>query len=142
MAYATTQNLIDRYGEIEIARLSTAEGASTVAVDPARCQAALDSATAQAESYLRAQVVVPMTSPPLAVVDHVCALARYYLAHGGGREPTTQMKTLRDEAIAWLRCVARGEVQLSDTVPSAGAQGGRFSDRGRVLSTDTLAGYI
>jgi phage gp36-like protein len=138
MAYATTTDLISRFGEAHIARLSTAEGASVVAVDSARCDQAIASAAAFADSYLRAQVTVPMTSVPTVLVDMVCDLARYNLASSNGRVPTDEMSKRRDIATAWLRDVSSGRVQLADTVPSAGAQGGRYSDRDRVLSNDSL----
>lgn len=142
MAYATAQMLIDRFGEREIARLSTVDGAASVAVDQTRCANALTSATALAESYLRAQVPVPMTPPPQEVIDAVLDLARYELAHGGGREPTEQMKTRRDERITWLKMIATGAAQLAGTVPEAGARGGRFSDRDRTFSNDSLRGFV
>lgn len=142
MAYATAQMLIDKFGEREIARLSSIDGAAVVAVDQTRCSNALNSATALVETYLRSQVPVPMTTPPQEVVDAVLDLARYELAHGGGREPTDQMKTRRDERIGWLKMIAQGSVQLAGTVPSAGPQGGRFSDRERIFSADSLRGFV
>lgn len=142
MAYATVADMTTRFGETEMIRLSIAAGAPATAVNTARVLSALESASAFVETYLRAQVPVPMAAPPLPVVDAVCDVARYLLAQGEGRVPTEQMKARRDETVSWLKSVARGEVQLADTVPAGAAQGGRFADREKTLSTSSLKGYV
>ena len=140
--YATQQDLIDRYGTTEIARLTAAEGADPTSIDTGRATVALTDATAVVDSYLRAQVPVPLSTVPPEVVRVTCVLARYNLAHGEGREPTEQMRLAQKEAMDWLRDVATGTVQLGLIVPEAGAKGGRSTDRERVLSTDSLQVYV
>lgn len=125
MSYATTQQLVDHYGETEIARLSAAYGAE-VAVDAARCAMKLDVATALVDSYLRARYQVPLADPPLEVVSAVLTIARHELAQGDGREPSTQMIEARKEVIAWLGKVAEGKVQVAGA--SSSQDGGAIAD--------------
>jgi phage gp36-like protein len=139
MSYATPDQLVARFGEVEIARLSTADGALSVQVDEARCQAAINSASALAESYLRKQVLVPIANPPQELVDCILDLARYELAHGGGREPTEQMTARQNQRMTWLRDISSGRVELAVSVPNPkGAQGAQFSDRRGKFNKDNV----
>ena len=143
MAYATAQDLIDRYGQTEIARLSAADGASVVAVDPVRCAMALDDATALIESYLRARYQLPLSPVPREILGAACALARHNLAQGGGREPSDQIKAGRDEAVAWLKQLASGAAQIAGARPiGEGREGARTSDRDRPLPTGSIPGFV
>lgn len=143
MAYATAEDLITRYGATEIARLSAADGASVVAVDPARCALALDDATALIESYLRARYQLPLDPVPREILAAACALARHGLAQGGGREPSDQIKAARDETIAWLKQLASGAAQIAGARPiGEGREGARTADRDRPLPTGSIPGYV
>jgi phage gp36-like protein len=151
MSYATTQHLIDRYGDTEIARLSAAYGAE-VAVDAARCEVALGIATALVDSYLRARYQVPLADPPLEVVSAVLTIARHELAQGDGREPTTQMIEARKETVAWLGKVADGKVLVAgasssedgSSVPdAAGADSGAcVQDREPMILSGRYGGIV
>jgi phage gp36-like protein len=143
MAYATAQDLIDRYGATEIARLSAADGASVVAVDAVRCAMALDDATALVESYLRARYQLPLSPVPREILAATCALARHQLAQGGGREPSDQIKAARDETIAWLKALSSGSAQIEGARPiGEGREGARTSDRERPLPTGSFPGFV
>jgi len=149
--YATTADLIAKYGETEIARLSTAQGAATVEVDPARCAAAIADAAATVDSYLRARYAVPLTDAPREVVLATLVLARHELAHGDGREPSVQMIEARKETLRWLERVASGVVRIAGAAAAGtdgvvadaiGADGGaRFSDRDPTIGADG-AGFV
>lgn len=152
MAYATTADLIARYGETEIARLSAAYGAE-VAVDATRCAVVLDVATALVDSYLRARYAVPLADPPGEVVNAVIVIARHELAQGDGREPSTQMTEARKEVIAWLGKIAAGTVKIAgaSSIEDGGTaigdaasadSGARISDRERVISSGRYGGMI
>ena len=146
MAYATTADLIAKYGETEIARLSAAYGAP-VAVDEARCAIAIADAEALVDSHLRARYAVPLADPPREVVVSTLIIARHELAQGDGREPSTQMIEARKETIAWLGRVAAGTVRIASaaaaepgatTIPDAAgdAAGSRFEDRRPTMDAD------
>jgi phage gp36-like protein len=51
MAYATVQDLIDRFGEAEVKQLAPA-ATPALGFDQARLSGALDDASAEADSYL------------------------------------------------------------------------------------------
>jgi phage gp36-like protein len=144
MAYATLADLTSRYGTTEIARLSTASYSDTVAVDTVRVGVALDDATGVIDSYLRAQYHLPLAPVPQEIVSCCCQLARYNLAvQGEGRSASEAIAKDRDLAIGWLRDLAKGVVQLSAGSPDGlGASGAQTSDRTRILSTDSLGGYV
>jgi len=151
MSYATTQQLIDKYGETEIARLSAAYGAE-VAVDGARCAGALEEATAIVDSYLRARYQVPLSDPPREIVTAVLIIARHELAQGDGREPSTQMTDARKETVAWLGKVAKGEAMIAGAssgddgtaiADAAGADSGAMTeDREQVIYSGRYGGII
>lgn len=149
--YATTADLIAKYGETEIARLSTAQGAATVEVDTARCEAAIADAGATVDSYLRARYAVPLVDAPREVTLATLVLARHELAHGDGREPSTQMIDARKETIRWLERVASGSVRIAGAAEAGasgpiadavGSDGGaRFEDRTPTI-TSSGAGFV
>lgn len=134
MAYATTQDLVDAYGEAEMVRLTTEAGTDLGPVVAARAEAKLAEASGLMDSYLRKQVAVPVV-PSTPVLRSCClALARYSLMFTGGTEPTEQARLARKEWIEWLQMVAEGKIALY--VPIAGAgqtTGARIRDRLRIF---------
>lgn len=137
--YAVALDMIAKWGETEIARLSSAYDAP-IRVDVARCDLAIGDAQAIVDSYLRGRYAVPLIDPPREIVTATLVLARHELAQGDGREPTTQMIEARRETIRWLERVAAGTVSIAgasvyapgaDTIPDAGGadSGARFEDR-------------
>lgn len=149
--YATTADLIAKYGETEIARLTTAQGAAAVEVDPVRCAAAIADAAATVDSYLRARYAVPLATAPREVTLATLVLARHELAHGDGREPSTQMIEARKETLRWLERVASGAVRIAGAAAAvdggpvadaAGTDGGaRFEDRTPAIGSSG-AGFV
>jgi phage gp36-like protein len=140
MAYATTLDMIDRFGETEILRLSATGELLPVAIVPATVNRALDDATAMVESYLGKRYQTPLLAPTDDIKRAVCILARYDLATGGNKEPTTQMKDDRAATIKWLEGIAAGVVILNGTTPVSSGGKARMSDRPRILSDSSLGG--
>ena len=128
MAYATAEDLIARFGEVDVIRLSAPEGQLDQAVDYARVNLALDSATALIDSYVRRRYATPLAPVPQEIADACCTLARYDLARG------EQMVAERKATLEWLRMVADGTVFLDAALAAATAPaiaGARVSDRSR-----------
>lgn len=117
--YATVADLIARYGEDELTRLTAAPDADPYVVDEAKAAVALADASATIDSYLRPRYRLPLAIVPEILRRDTCALARYELHHGSDRTPTDQVKAARDEVMAWLRDVAAGRAQLD--LDAAGA---------------------
>lgn len=135
MAYATTADMIARFGEAEMISLTADPGNLAGPVVTARSDRALAEASALIDSYLRRRYLVPLAAAPAEILRACCILARYDLAQGEQRDPTEQMRLARKETIAWLEMLASGTALL-DGVPLAGSAGagGRVQDRERVFS--------
>lgn len=82
-------------------------------VQDARIQAALDDASAEIDSYIAKVVKVPLTPAPriLKVICRDLMLHRLYVNIGHSMEAR---KSLRDDAIGYLKSVARGDAALGD----------------------------
>lgn len=134
MAYATAEDLIARFGEVDVIRLSAPEGQLDQAVDYARVNLALDSATALIDSYVRRRYATPLSPVPQEIRDACCTLARYDLARGEQKTPSEQMMAERKETLAWLALIADGKAFLDAALAAAtapGIAGARVSDRPR-----------
>lgn len=131
--YATLQDMTQRFGEVEVIRLSSGDGPIRDSVDPTTVDMALSDATAMIDGYLRKRYQLPLAEVPPEVVRATCVLARHDLASGGGREPSTQMRNDRNDVIAWLNKIAEGYVTLASRAPAAAGQSARFSDRERAF---------
>lgn len=134
MAYAASEDMIARFGEVDLIRLSAPEGQLDGVIDFARVELALDSASALIDSYVRRRYAVPLSPVPQEIADACCTLARYDLARGEQKTPSEQMIAERREILAWLSKIADGMVLLAATLAAATAPsiaGARVSDRAR-----------
>ncbi|MEP9350572.1 DUF1320 domain-containing protein [Xanthobacter sp. KR7-225] len=132
MSYATVDDMVSRFGALEMLRLSVADGSLPAADEPmpeARIAQALQDASLQIDSYLRIRYAVPVTPAPESLVRAACVLARYDLAHGGDREPSEQMRLARKEVREWLQGLGAGTASLEGLVPVSAGSGARVSDR-------------
>lgn len=112
MAYATIADMVLRFGEAELIRATTPDGAEAVAIIAAPVNVALAEASATIDGYLRNRYRVPLDIAPAEIQRACCMLARYDLSLGGERSPSEQTQKTRDETVQWLSRVARGEVVL------------------------------
>jgi phage gp36-like protein len=112
MAYCAITDLIARYGNAELLRLTTDEGQDFGVIDQVKATAAIADASAEIDSYLRRRYQTPVTPTTPELLRACCALSRFELAHGAGREPTTQMQRQRDSILKWLERVRDGLVFL------------------------------
>lgn len=138
MSYATVADMVSRFGELEMLRLSVADGSLPAADEPmpeARVAQALQDASLQIDSYLRVRYAVPVSPAPESLVRAACVLARYDLAHGGDREPSEQMRLARKEVREWLEKLGAGAASLEGLVPVSAGSGARVSDRAPAFTT-------
>ena len=119
MAYASVQDMIDTFGQVELIRLTTPadQDMDTVQTDPVN--RALDDASAMIDGYLRRRYQVPLDLVPPEIRRACCVLARYYLSTGDQREASERATQDRKDAVTWLTQISRGEVllPLSEVVP-------------------------
>ena len=144
MGYATITDLIDRYGEEELAQRTDRAAGQTI--DSAVIDRALEDAAAEIDSSLAARYALPVASVPPLLVRLACAIARYHLHD----EAATQR--IRDDYEGALKVLAeiRSGARLlplaatdGGTAPAAGSAGGGVQVRTpqRVFTADLLARF-
>ena len=140
--YATVSDMIARFGETQIIRLSRPEDRTAETVDETKVITALADAGALIDGYIRGRYFVPIATPPAEIVRAACILARYDLAQGEHTDPSEEMAKGRKDVISWLENIAKELVNLD--VPAAAPagpavnSGPRMSDRPRIFSDDSL----
>ena len=141
-AYCTPQDLIDRFGQAEIAQLAPATPGP---VDTARVQRACNDAGDMVDGYLRPRHTLPLSAVPTILVKLSAAIARFELHLGGDRQPTDQVRQDRDQAIAFLKDVAAGKADLgidaNGAEPAEDTTGVRFKAGNTGLLEGDLAHY-
>lgn len=110
--YASADDMIARFGQAEMIRLTTPDGTNMVAVVADTVERALIDASALIDTYVRCRYAAPMDVPPAEIQRAACVLARYDLMHGDQREPTEQARLARKEVLDWLQRIADGTVRL------------------------------
>lgn len=131
MAYATVQDMIDRFGASEMIRLSTPDGQTMDGVVVDRVERALAECSATMDSYMRQRYGTPLDIAPQEVRTRCADLARYDLATGDGKTPSDDTTKRADAALRWLRDVASGLVKLDlDEVAIGGESFAEVSVRG------------
>lgn len=104
--YCTTADLINRFGEDEMIRISDREVIGIV--DESVVQTAIEDASVLIDSYLPVNVDVTLNAQNL---NRICAdVARYYLYDDGA---TSTVEQRYKDAVKWLEQVAKGLVKLA-----------------------------
>jgi phage gp36-like protein len=141
-AYCTPQDLIDRFGQAEIAQLAPALLGQ---VDTARVQRACDDAGDMVDGYLRPRHTLPLSAVPRLLVKLSAAIARFELHLGEDRQPTDQVRQDRDQAIAFLKDVAAGKadfgIDASGNEPQEDTTAVRFKPGTSGLGNEDLGAY-
>jgi phage gp36-like protein len=112
MAYATTTDMISRFGAEELIRISTPAGQDMDGVVISVVDAALEDAGALMDSYIRRRYQTPLDVPPPEIVSCCCNMARFNLATGDGKTCSEEVTARYDRAMRWLRDIAKGDVRL------------------------------
>ena len=108
MAYTTIDDMIMRYGEAELLRLS--DHANTGVMDDDVIEQAINDASAVVDSYLSRKYVTPLSGyETTAVPFYTSEIARYFLYEDAASEEVLRRYRA---AIGWLEKVANGEIEL------------------------------
>jgi phage gp36-like protein len=109
MAYATIADITAIHGArtLQIVGDRNSDGV----IDEAAVNLALASASAEIDSYLASRYSVPIASPDQMVKGYCVDIAVYRLAYGD-LERTEEMRIRYDDAIKWLKEVAKGNAQI------------------------------
>lgn len=105
MLYATRIDLESRFSTDEVTVLEQTVGAGGV-------ERALQDAAEEADSYVAVRYTVPLPSVPAPLKVAVCDIARFRLYKD---RPTEEVKYRYEQAVKWLKSVARGEATLTFT---------------------------
>ena len=138
MAYATTEQVIERYGAGTVQVLTDRDGDG--AVDPVVLDRALADAAAEIDTYLAVKYDLPLfsspASPPAVLTRLAVDIAVYRLAAEADRA-TDERRRRYEDAVKLLERIARGEASLgpADPPPSA-ASGVKISRRPRRFSRE------
>lgn len=139
MDYATQADLIDRFGETELAQLTDRDNGAIL--DPTVLNRALADADAEIDSYLAARYQLPLASVPTALVRVAADLARYRLYDD---RVTEAVRNRYQEAVGYLKAISAGGVVIDGASPLAVASSGlavKVSTADKVFGGDALAAY-
>jgi len=141
-AYATQQDLIDRFGATELVQLTDRANRPATTIDAVVVERALADATALIDGYVGKVYALPLAAVPQALTKAAADIARYYL-HGKRADKDGEVERAYKEADRWLINISRGLVQLDvGGVPPAQPDGGtvRVVAPDRRFSRDSLRG--
>ena len=142
--YASVSDMVARFGETQILRLSNPEDREAEEIGDLRVERHLADATEVINSYIRGRYAVPIASPPADIVRATCIIALHDLAQGERVSPSDEMEKNYKAVITWLEQIARELINI-DAPPAEGGganpgTGARMSDRPRTFAYDTLRG--
>lgn len=140
--FATKQDLVDRFGEAELIKLTDLANKPPVTINETAVSQALADASALASGYVGKVYQLPLAIVPQALVKATSDVAWFYL-HGKRAPKDGEVERGFYQALAWLKEVAKGAVQLDvGGEPPAQPEGGsvQISAPPRRFSRDTLRG--
>lgn len=118
MAYATVEDMIARFGELEVLQLTDRNQEGVI--DKAVVKTALDDATAEIDAYL-GRFRRPFEDVPPILVRLCCDIARYRLTAAQGVLITEEIRNrYKIDVLELLKALAKGDIQLG--IDDAGAE--------------------
>ncbi|MDX1464121.1 MAG: DUF1320 domain-containing protein [Halomonas sp.] len=131
MPYITLQDLIDRFGQDELLQLAADDTGQ--AIDQGEIDLAIADAGGEIDGRVAAGgYAVPLDPVPSIVQAYACDIARYRLYD---ERATDQVTKRYEDAIKFLRAVAKGEVKLGIGSEAGGESAGsaEFQSAERVM---------
>ncbi len=119
MAYATVQDMIERFTLAELKQLAPLTPAGDPGYDATRVEQVLADASAELDSHLAVKFTTPIAEAPELLVKFTCDLAREALDRTGRQNVIDAGKRAR----AWVRDVARGLATLGVAGEAEGGTG-------------------
>jgi len=142
VSYATTQNLIDRFGTRMLIALTDRGEVALNMINTGTVDRTLSDTDAMIDGHLAARYVLPVTSVPPLLVDLALQIAIYKL-HVAAPDP--KIEEDYKQALRSLKDISNGTVRLpiAGLEPAAtGASGARITDRKRPLNAKDMTGFI
>ena len=140
--YATSQDMIDTFGEAEVIRL-TATYEEPSLVDTETLNRALERSSIDIDAYLSSRYPRPFAAIPRVLIGICCDLARYRLCGTGGRVESDEVRDRHRDAIKLLGMIADGKVKLGQDVADEPVDWGQGVQRitGDSSFSDVLKDY-
>jgi phage gp36-like protein len=141
MTYATKDDLVARFGIVELTLIAPGEGPETT--DDNKITTALLDASDEADTFLSERYKTPLVSAPNILIAAVCDIARYRLyTHQSTEEVTDRY----NERIAWLGRVVSGKagLGLSEDTTEESSLTSKYTTKkseDRIFSRETLDGF-
>lgn len=110
MPYSTLADMIDRYGEDDIARLSDRSNRQPAVIDVLIVERAIASADAEIDMHLQTRHTLPLPSVPLALIDMSCILAYANLNPRQDKDAPEMQHAARQRDM--LKRIAEGKISL------------------------------
>lgn len=138
MTYASQADLVDRFGEPELAQRT--DRVNGTVIDTVVLARALADADAEIDSYLATRYTLPLASTPVVITRLACDMTRYRLYDDGVPET---VRVRYQDAVSLLKRLASGEVQLAGmaALAVAGVEQAYHSFSPRQMSDDNLRGF-
>ncbi len=138
-AYASTQDMIDRFGQTELLELTDRERSGLI--DQTVLQRALDDAGDELDTYVGNRYTLPLAQVPPVLVRLACDVARYRLYDD---QAPPEIRTRYQDVVALMGKVASGAISLGlDTnMPQAAADRPQVQAPPRTLTTESLSDYL
>lgn len=142
MAYATAQDMIDRFAEQQLIEVTDPE---IVTIREAALIRALEDASDEIDGYLEGRYRLPLQSPPRSLRMLTCNIAMYRLLSLRQIDVMEDQRQRYEDAIKFLRAVANGDINLGldlagQTVDPAGGPT-LVAGPERTFSRDRLRGF-
>ncbi|MCK5295969.1 MAG: DUF1320 domain-containing protein [Alphaproteobacteria bacterium] len=137
MAYASQQNMIDRFGNEEIISITNPEGES---IGTDRLNRALSDADARIDGYLAARYALPLEITPTLLEGVACDLSRYFLYD---EAPSEIVVERYKNAVSTLKDISTGKIKLPDAAgdePSQSSEVVMADHPDRMFSVNSLRG--
>ncbi len=142
MKYANVQDMISRFGEVEMTQLTDRFEPPSGAYVSETIEQALNDADAEIDAYLAARYALPLAVVPDILKRSACDIARYLLH---GPSVTDEVTARYNRVVAFLKSVSRGEavVGVDGTTGASPASENLPEHFGsdRTFSRDSLRDY-
>ena len=136
--YAAISDLETRFGIEELEELAPDE---TEAYNSEKLEAALAESTAEMDTFIAVSHRLPLASAPAFLKTVCCDIARFRL---WDNTATEEIRQRYEDAIAWLRRLAKGEVSLGLATTDGGTRpviAVKRTQADRIFTRDSLKDF-
>jgi phage gp36-like protein len=141
--YASTDNMLSRFGEQDLILLTEREGSVPGQVELTVLTQALRDASAEIDGYIVGRYSLPLVTVPAVLERNCCDIARYFLY--GDRAPE-QVEKRYTAVVKFLTSVSKGEISLglaiTGDVPSQSELTVSIESAGKVFDRSGAKGFI